>query len=157
VAYGVWVVDIKHSWDPNWWLDRRFPFNLMPLWVFVAVSLIIFLLSVFFTWISKPEGFRLRCDWVNKALLYVAAGMFVWIVWALNIVHTYYIGDFWVVRILENIWKGKDILALPISDIDVFPTLGDTIIIAYILSFLLFYIAAFRAYKKINSSEAGSL
>ena len=148
LGYAVYIVDIVGSWRLEWWIDRRFPFNLIPLWLFAFVSAACFVFCIFLLWSNLPKGFKLRCDPINTLLLGYIIELFGWIIFAVYLIHKYYVGDFWVVRILENIFTGKNILELPTYDIDVFPTLGDTVIISYVLSFILLYIASWRALKK---------
>ena len=145
VIYAALVTDVIESWRPEWWIDRRFPLNLVPLWFFASISFCLLIITAFLAWLYRPHNFKLKCDSMNILLLSLTLGFIGWIVTGLYLIHTYYIGDYWIVRIIDNIWSGKNILSLPTCDIDRFPTLSDTVILAYIVSFGLLYLVNYRA------------
>jgi len=144
MAYVFGVVVVFQTWLPTWWLDRRLPFRAIPLWAFFLVSLAASVISLYYYPKNRP---KLACDRVNGFLVYVAIGFIAWFVFAFVLIHTFYIGDFYVVRVIQNIFSGKGILELPVRDIDLFPTLGDTVFIAYLISFLSLYLASWRAFR----------
>jgi len=156
VVYAALVVDVVGSWRPEWWIDRRFPLNLIPMWFFASLSICLLIITAFFAWFYRPRNFRLRYDFLNVLLLSLTLGFIGWILMGLYLVHTYYIGDYWVVQILDNIWNSRNILSLPAYDIDRFPTLSDTIILSYLASFGLLYFANYRAVSFTFKFRRGS-
>ena len=153
IFYAVFCVDVVRSWRLDWWIDRRFPFNLIPMWFFLALSIAVLTLSSFYRWANSVERLKLRYDRTNYFLFLLTLILIVWIILCCHIVHTYYIGDYWLPAIIQNILEGKDILALYWYQIDVFPTLGDTIIIAYVVSFLMLYTAYYRAIRHATQKK----
>jgi hypothetical protein len=149
MTYVFGVVVVFQTWLPTWWLDRRLPFRLIPLWVFFLVSLAASVISLYYYPKNRP---KLACDKVNGFLLYVAIGLIAWFVFAFCLIHTFYIGDFYVVRVIQNIFSGRSPLELPVRDIDLFPTLGDTVFITYFISFLSLYLASWRAFRSAHQN-----
>jgi len=149
MAYTFAVVVLLQSWLPTWWLDRRFPFAMIPLWAFFLVSLATSVASLYYYPKHRP---KLSYDRVNRVIVYMAIGLIAWIVFAFGLIHTFYIGDFYLVRIIQNIFSGKSLLELPVRDIDLFPTLGDTVFIAYSISFLFSYLASWRAFRTAHQN-----
>ena len=151
IAYGVWIIEIQHSWLPTWWLDRRFPFNLTIMYGIIMFSWWTFLISTGLTVVGyffdeeRKRPLKLF-DKLNIFLFCAWFGLLIWFAWSIYLLRAYDIGDFWVVRIIQNILTGRNPRELPRYDIDVFPTLGDTVIISYIVSFIILYTAAFRAF-----------
>ncbi len=144
MAYSFAVVVILQVWLPTWWLDRRFPFCMIPLWAFFLVSLATSVVSLCYYPKNRP---KLAYDKVNGIFVYMAIGFIAWMVFAFGLIHTLYIGDFYVVRVIQYIFSGKNPLELPVRDVDLFPTLGDTVFIAYLISFLFSYLASWRAFR----------
>jgi hypothetical protein len=147
ILYTIVVVAVIRSWLLTWWIDRRFPFCLIPLWVFLLVSIALFLLGIYF---HPKYGPRLTFDGVNKILICVTMSIFVWMAIALCLTHVFYIGDFNVLQIIQNAFAGEYIMNLPISTIDAFPTLGDTVLIGYVLAFLFSFFASWRALRTMR-------
>jgi hypothetical protein len=60
------------------------------------------------------------------------------LVFCFGLLRIFDIGDFYVVRIIQNLFSGKSLVELPVRDIDFFPTLGDTVlgVTAYALGIL---------------------
>jgi hypothetical protein len=139
-------VGVVRSWLLTWWVDRRFPFNMIPLWAFFLVSLAVFIVGISYYPKDRP---KLSFDRINGFLICVAIGFIAWLVLALGLTHTLYIGDFSVLRILGNAFSGRGLLELPVEAIDVFPTLGDTILIGYSLAFLFVLLASWRAFRSM--------
>ncbi len=77
----------------------------------------------------------------------MALGFIAWLVFAFGIIRIFDIGDFWVVRIIQHMFSGKSLVALPVRDANLFPTLGDTAFIAYSISLLFSYLASWRAFR----------
>jgi hypothetical protein len=77
----------------------------------------------------------------------MAIGFIALLVFAFGLLRIFDIGDFYVVRIIQNLFSGKSVVELPVRDIDLFPTLGDTVFIAYSISFLFSYLASWRAFR----------
>ncbi len=150
MVYAFSVVVVVQSWLPTWWLDRRFPFNMIPLWAFFLVSLAASIVSVYYIPKNRP---KLGCDKVNGFFVCTAIGLIAWILFAFSLIHTFYIGDFHVVRIIQNIFSGRSPLELPVEIIDVFPTLGDTVFITYSLSFFFLYLASWRAFRAAHQTS----
>jgi len=144
MAYTFTVVVVLQVWLPTWWIDRRFPFKLIPLWAFFLVSLTACVVSLYYYPKNRP---KLACDRVNGFFVYMAIGLIAWMVFAFGFIHTFYIGDLWVVSWIQNIFSGRSPLEYPVRHIDVFPTLGDTVFMAYSLSFLFLYLASWRAFR----------
>lgn len=149
IAYTITVVAVVRSWLLTWWVDRRFPFCLIPLWVFLLFSIALLILGIYFYPNNRP---KLRFDRINKLLIFITFGIFVWIILALSLTHTMYIGDFNVLHMLQNVFSGRSILELPLETIDIFPTLGDTILIGYILCFLFLFLASWRAFRTVRKT-----
>lgn len=150
VAYTFLVVVVLQSWLLTWWIDRRFPFRLVPLWVFCFFSLVVGALSLYY-WRKVDRQPKLGCDKFNIFLIYGTMGLFVWILIAISLTHTYYIGDFNVWSVLQAVLSGKDpipFIEVPRESVDVFPTLGDSLFISYFLSFIFLYIANLRGLRK---------
>ena len=152
VVYSITIVDLIGSWTLTWWIDRRFPFSMMPLWAFTTVSVAALFLCLFLAWINRPERFRLLCDKINWCLCILIIGIFAWMVLLVSLIHTYYIGDFCILRFIPNVIAGRYPFDIPFSEVDVFPTFGDTVIISYLLSFLLLYLANWHALTIVNKS-----
>ncbi|HJW97986.1 MAG TPA: hypothetical protein VJ529_02575 [Candidatus Bathyarchaeia archaeon] len=150
IAYTITVVAIIRSWLLTWWVDRRFPFCLIPLWAFLLVSTVFFMLGIYYYPRNRP---RLAFDGINKFLICVTIGILVWIAVALGLTHVLYIGDFNVLQIIQNVFSGEPRLELPVETIDVFPTLGDTVLIGYILSFLFSFFASWRALRTVRQDR----
>ena len=146
MAYTVMVVAFVRSWLLSWWIDRRFPFNVIPLWMFFLVSLAAFIVGIYYYPTNRP---KLGFDRANGFLLGIAIGLIAWIVFALSLTHTFYIGDFNVFRIMQNFLSGRHILELPVETIDVFPTLGDTVLIGYVFAFFFLFLASWRAFRTV--------
>ena len=96
---------------------------------------------------------RLSFDGINKFLICVTIGILVWIAVALGLTHVLYIGDFNVLQIIQNVFSGEPRLELPVETIDVFPTLGDTVLIGYILAFLFSFFASWRALRTVRQDR----
>ena len=150
IAYTITVVVIVRSWLLTWWVDRRFPFCLIPLWAFLLVSTVLFMLGIFYYPRNRP---KLAFDGINKFLICVTIGIFVWIAVAVGLTHVLYIGDFNVLQIIQNAFSGEPLLELPVETIDVFPTLGDTVLIGYILAFLFSFFASWRALRTVRQER----
>lgn len=149
VAYTFLVVVVLKSWLLTWWIDRRFPFRLVPLWVFCLASLGVGALSMYY-WSKVEHQPKLGCDKFNIFLIYGTIGLSVWILIAISLTHIYYIGDFNVWSVLQAVLLGKDpvpFVEVPRESVDVFPTLGDSLFIAYFLSFIFLYVANLRGLK----------
>lgn len=146
IAYVVAVVVIIQSWLLTWWIDRRFPFCLIPMWAFLLVSVAFFLLGFFYYPKNRP---KLHFDKVNKLLICTLIGIVAWIGLALGLTHTLYIGDFNVFSIIKNGFSGTDLLVLSWDAVDVFPTLGDTVLIGYILAFFFSFLIVWRALRPV--------
>ena len=154
VAYTFLVVVVLQSWLLTWWIDRRFPFRLVPLWVFCLVSLGVGALSLYY-WGKAEHQPKLGCDKFTIVLIYGTMGLFVWIMIAISLTHTYYIGDFNVWSVLQAVLGGKDpipFVEVPRESVDVFPTLGDSLFISYVLSFIFLYVANLRGLRNHASS-----
>ncbi len=146
VLYTFLVVVVLQSWLLTWHLDRRFPFSLIPLWAFCLVSLVVGTLSLFYLFKEENRP-KLGCDKFNISLIYMTMGLLVWIVIAIMLTHTYYIGDFNVWSVLQAVLSGKvpiPFLAVSVESVDVFPTLGDSLFIAYFAVFIILYLVNWR-------------
>jgi hypothetical protein len=144
MAYSFAVVVILQSWLPTWHLDRRFPFSMIPLWAFFLVSLATSVVSLCYYPKNRP---KLAYDRVNGFFVCMAIGLIAWLVFAFGLIRIFDIGDFYVVRIIQNLFSGKSLVELPVRDFNLFPTLGDTAFIAYSISFLFSYLASWRAFR----------
>jgi len=144
MAYSLAVVVLLQSWLPAWRLDRRFPFSMIPLWAFFLVSLATSVVSLCYYPKNRP---KLTYDRVNGFLVCMAIGFIAWLVFGFGLIRIFDIGDFYVVGIIQNLFSGKSLLELDVWYIDLFPTLGDTIFIAYSISFLFSYLASWRAFR----------
>ena len=144
MAYSFAVVVILQSWLPTWHLDRRFPFSMIPLWAFFLVSLATSVVSLCYYPKNRP---KLAYDGVNGFFVCMAIGFIFWLVFGFGLIRIFDIGDFYVVRIIQNLFSGKSLVELPARDFSLFPTLGDTIFIAYSISFLFSYLASWRALR----------
>jgi len=149
MAYAFTVMVIFQSWLPTWRLDRRFPFALIPLWAVFLVSVAASVVSLYYYPKHRP---KLSYDRVNGVFVCMAIGLIIWIAFAFGLIHTFYIGDFYVVPIIQNIFSAKSLLELDVWYIDLFPTLGDTVFIAYSISFLLLYLASWRAFRTAHEN-----
>ena len=147
IAYTVMVTVIVQSWLLTWWIDRRFPFCLIPLWAFLLVSIVFFVMGIYYYPRRRPQ---LHFDRINKFLICITIGVIGWIVLALSLTHWLYIGDFNVLRIIKNIFSGNDLLVLSVGAIDVFPTLGDTVLIGYMLAFFFLFLISWRAFRNVR-------
>ncbi len=150
IFYTITVVAVVRSWLLTWWVDRRFPFCLIPLWAFLLASITFFIVGIYYYPRNRP---RLAFDRVNKFLICVTVSIFIWIAMALALTHTLYIGDFSVIQIVQNAFAGEPLLELPVSTIDVFPTLGDTVLIGYITAFLFSSFLSWRALRTVHSKQ----
>ena len=158
VAYIFLVVVVLQSWLLTWHLDRRFPFSMIPLWVFCLVSIAVGISSLFYLSKVKNQP-KLGFDKFNMFLIYMTVGLFVWIVIAISLTHTYYIGDFNVWSVLQAIFSGKvpiPFVEVPLESVDVVPTLGDSIFLAYGVIFILLYLANWRGLKTQLASQKGA-
>lgn len=144
MAYSFAVVVLLQSWLPAWRLDRRFPFSVIPLWAFFLVSLATFVVSLCYYPKNRP---KLTYDRVNGFLVYMTIAFIAWLVFGFGLIRIFDIGDFYVVGIIQNLFSEKSLVELPVRDIDIFPTLGDTVFIAYSISFLFSYLASWRAFR----------
>lgn len=149
MVYAFGVIVVFQTWLPTWRLDRRFPFSAIPLWAFFLVSLLASVISLYYYPKNRP---KLACDRANGFFVYVAIGLIVWIFFAFSLIHTFYIGDFYIVDIIQNIFSGRGPLELSRGGIDLFPTLGDTVFIAYLISFLSLYLASWRAFRAAHQT-----
>jgi hypothetical protein len=99
----------------------------------------------------------LGCDKFNIFMIYASMGLLIWIVIAIMLTHTYYIGDFNMLSVLSAIFSGKEpipYVAVPRESVDVVPTLGDSIFISYGFIFLFIYLANWRGFKaQLNSKK----
>lgn len=158
VAYTYLVVVVIQSWLLTWHLDRRFPFSMIPLWAFCLVSIAAGTISMYACTQKTEYQPKLGCDKFNTFLIYMTIGLFVWIMIAIGLTHTYYIGDFNVWSVLQTILSGKVPIpfeAVPRESVDIFPTLGDSLFIAYLLSFIFLYLANWRGLKAQSASLIG--
>jgi len=101
---------------------------------------------------------KLTFDWRNKFLICITIAFFIWIALALSLTHIFYIGDFNLMCIVQNAFSGEhsfqvNILELPVDSIDVFPTLGDTVLIGYVLAFLFSFFASWRAFRTVRQKK----
>ncbi len=150
IVYTIIVVAVVRSWLLTWWVDRRFPFCLIPLWAFLIASIAFFMVGIYYYPRNRP---RLAFDRVNKFLICITISIFVWIATALALTHTLYIGDFSVMQIVQNAFAGEPLLELPVETIDVFPTLGDTVLIGYIVAFLFSLFLSWRALRTTHGKQ----
>lgn len=158
VAYTFLVVGVLQSWLLTWHLDRRFPFSMIPLWAFCLVSIAIGIASLFYLSKAKNQP-KWDFDKFNKFLIYTSVGLFVWIIIAIMLTHTYYIGDFNLWSVLHAIVSGKapiPFVEVPLESVDVVPTLGDSIFIAYGAIFVLLYLANLRGLESQLVSQEGA-
>lgn len=158
VAYTILVVVVLQSWLLTWHLDGRFPFDIIPLWAFCLVSIGAGFLSLRY-YRRAPNQPKFGRDKFNMILIYATMGSIIWIFVAIMLIHTYYIGDFNVGNVLLAIISGKaplPFVELPLQSVDVFPTLGDSIFIAYSLSFVFLYSASWRGIKAYDSTSKSS-
>jgi hypothetical protein len=149
VAYAMLVVVVFQSWLLTWHLDRTFPFNMIPMWAFCLISTVAGFLSLRY-YRRAPNQPKFGYDKFNIYLIYATMGSIIWIVVAVMLIHTYYIGDFNIGNVILAIISGKaplPFVELPLQSVDVFPTLGDSIFIAYLLSFVFLYLASWRGIK----------
>ena len=147
ILYTVTVVVVIRSWLITWWIDRRFPFCLIPMWAFLLVSIAFFLLGIYYYPRNRP---KLHFDKINKFLICITISVIAWIALALGLTHTLYIGDFNVLHIIQNAFSGSDLLVLSWDAVDVFPTLGDTVLIGYILAFFFSSLTSWRALRTVR-------
>ncbi len=150
IAYTITVLVVARSWLLTWWVDRRFPFCLIPLWAFLLASIAFLVLGIYYYPRNRP---KVAFDRINKFLICITISIFVWILIALALIHTLYIGDFNVLQIVQNAFSGVSLLELPVETIDVFPTIGDTVLIGYILAFLFSFIASWRALRTVRQDK----
>lgn len=144
MAYSFAVVVLLQCWLPTWHLDNRFPFSMIPLWAFFLVSLATSVVSLCYYPKNRP---KLAYDRVNGFFVCMAIGFIAWLVFGFGLIRIFDIGDFYVVRIIQNMFSGKSLVELPVRDFNLFPTLGDTVFIAYSISFLFSYLASWRAFR----------
>ncbi len=149
MVYSFAVVVILQAWLPTWHLDNRFPFSMIPLWAFFLVSLATSVVSLCYYPKNRP---KLAYDRVNGFFVCMAIGFIAWLVFAFGLIRIFDIGDFWVVRIIQHMFSGKSLVALPVRDGNLFPTLGDTAFIAYSISFLFSYLASWRAFRTAHQN-----
>jgi len=62
---------------PTWQFDKRFPFDMIPLWAFCLVSLAAWLVSAYHVIVTPKNHPKLGYDKVNVFSLYMAFGLFV--------------------------------------------------------------------------------
>jgi hypothetical protein len=120
---------------------------------FLLASIVFLVLGIYYYPRNRP---RLAFDRVNKFLICITISIFVWIAVELALTHTLYIGDFNAIPIVQKAFAGEPLLGLPVETADVFPTLGDTVLIGYMLAFLFSLFAGWRAFENCASWQANT-
>lgn len=73
--FYTFLMVVFQSWRLTWWIDRRFPFNMIPLWAFCLVSFAAWVISVYHVIIiPKNHLVKLGCDRANVFFLYMVFG-----------------------------------------------------------------------------------